>query len=83
VKINDDHSQDGPQLDHIEEHLFEGLRKVQLDEFFDEDHVARAADGQPFSDTLNDAEDDCFQYFHKCHRLSFPIHDFLMLHHLV
>lgn len=83
VKINDDYGEDGAELNHIEEHFLECLGKVQLDELFNQDHMSGAADWQPFGDTLNDAEDDCFQYFHKFHIISFLLCIFLILHHLV
>ena len=46
-------------------HIHKCFRHIQLDEFVHEDHMAGAADGQPFGDSLDDADDDCFDKFRK------------------
>ena len=57
------HRKDGAQLDHHEEHVHEFLADVQLNELVHQDHVARARDGQPLGDALDQAEKCRFEQF--------------------
>ena len=52
------HGDDRAQLDHIQEHIHERLADVELDKLIHQNHVARAADGQPLRDPLDDPEED-------------------------
>lgn len=57
MEIQDDDSQDGPELNDNQKHLFERGGSVELDEFIGQDHMAGAADRQPLRDALDDAQD--------------------------
>ena len=59
----DDDRQNSAQLDDHKEHFLERIAHLQRDELIHEQHVARAADGQPFRNALHDTEENDFQYF--------------------
>ncbi len=67
MKIKEDHRHDGSQLDDHEEHFDKSGRGVQFDELIDQNHMAGAANGQPFGNSLHDSQDDCLHYFYKKH----------------
>ena len=50
--------QNRAQLDHHHEHLAEALADVEVYDLIHQYHVAGAADGQPFGDALDDAQDN-------------------------
>ena len=61
----DHHRQDRAQLDHHEEHILECVAHVQGQKFVHQQHVARAADGQPFRHALHDAQKNDLQNLRK------------------
>ena len=56
----DDDGQDGSQLYDDEKHFLERIAHIERNEFVDEKHVSRAADRQPFGDTLHDTKKNYF-----------------------
>ena len=65
IKVQHDDGQNRAELDHDEKHIHEGFGNVQLDEFVHKYHMSSAADGQPFSNAFNDADDNRFDEFRK------------------
>ncbi len=63
VEVQDEHGEDGADLDHHEEQGEELFRYLQLDELVDEDHVAGRRDGKPFGDALDDADEEGLERF--------------------
>ena len=63
MEIEQDDRHDGAQLDDHKEKREELIAHVELHEFIDQDHMARRRDGEPFGDTFNDADEECFERF--------------------
>ena len=60
MEEQDDHRQDGAQLDHHVEHGLEGVGGLQLQKFIQQDDMARGGDRKPFRDALHNAKEDGF-----------------------
>ena len=55
------HRQDRPQLDHHKKHIFKRAAGVQRQELVHQQHMAGAADRQPFGNSLHNAKKHRFQ----------------------
>ena len=49
-----------PKPVYDEKHFLERIAHIERNEFVDEKHVSRAADRQPFGDTLHDTKKNYF-----------------------
>ena len=58
MEEDDDHRQDGAQLDDHIEHTLELIADLQGDELVQQDQMPCGGDGQPLGDALYDAEQD-------------------------
>src|SRR5699024_7784805 len=67
MKVNQDNRENGSELDDNEEHFFKSSGSLQLDKFFNKNHVTRAADGKPFSNSLNNSQQNGFYNFNNSH----------------